>query len=99
LISWTGFSGLGEESIPQGLKPLSSSSAVRPKAEALGYLEAKASAEASASAKAKASAEASASATAKASAEAIAGVLRFAQNDKLLCFGLSMASFCALVYQ
>ncbi|WP_433971679.1 hypothetical protein [Tunturiibacter lichenicola] len=32
----------GEEGIPQGLKPLSSSFAGRPKAEALGYLEAKA---------------------------------------------------------
>jgi hypothetical protein len=32
----------GEEGIPQGLKPLSSSFVERPKAEALGYLEAKA---------------------------------------------------------
>jgi hypothetical protein len=30
-----------EEGLPQGLKPLSSSFVVRPKAEALGYLEAK----------------------------------------------------------
>jgi cytochrome c-type biogenesis protein CcmH len=33
--------GRGEEGIPQGLKPLSSDPAERPKAEALGYLEAK----------------------------------------------------------
>jgi cytochrome c-type biogenesis protein CcmH/NrfF len=33
-------SGEGDDGIPQGLKPLSSHSAERPKAEALGYLEA-----------------------------------------------------------
>src|SRR5258708_2528918 len=35
------FMGRGEKGIPQGLKPLSSDLAERPKAKALGYLEAK----------------------------------------------------------
>ena len=42
LRRWTGWLGRqGEQGMPQGLKPASSGAAKRPKAEALGYLEAK----------------------------------------------------------
>jgi hypothetical protein len=51
-----------EEGIPQGLKPAAREEFGRPKAEALGYLEAKANANATATAQAQAQAKAKAKA-------------------------------------
>jgi hypothetical protein len=62
--------GVAQESIPQGLKPPSLRGIERPKAEALGYLEAKASAAPTATAEAKATAKAIAATTATAEATA-----------------------------
>jgi cytochrome c-type biogenesis protein CcmH/NrfF len=53
-LSMQAFMGPGEKGIPQGLKPLSSDLAERPKAKALGYLEAKANGEVSSGERAKA---------------------------------------------
>jgi cytochrome c-type biogenesis protein CcmH/NrfF len=55
-LSMQAFMGPGEKGIPQGLKPLSSDLAERPKAKAFGYLEAKANGEVSSGERAKAEA-------------------------------------------